>query len=192
LKKDMTRIIAGLLGSKRLISPAKSTRPTSDRIRESLFSSLESKSAIDGSKVLDLFAGTGALALEALSRGAKSAVLVEKNTQAAKICKQNLDSALSSIQQQGFEATGVLKMQPAIKFLEQTTEKFDLVFVDPPYEMENAELEETLQKLRVRLEPNALVIVERSAKSKKPNSSGFSMLQEKAFGSTVLYWLVQD
>jgi 16S rRNA (guanine966-N2)-methyltransferase len=72
----MTRIIGGLVGSRKLTSPAKSTRPTSDRIRESIFSSLESKGALQKSSVLDLYAGTGALGLEALSRGAIATVLV--------------------------------------------------------------------------------------------------------------------
>jgi 16S rRNA (guanine966-N2)-methyltransferase len=74
----MTRIIGGIAGSRQLASPAKATRPTSDRIRESIFNRLASRDMLDKANVLDLYAGTGALALEALSRGANLAVLVEK------------------------------------------------------------------------------------------------------------------
>ena len=81
----MTRIIAGAAGRVSLAVPKSGTRPTSDRVREALFSALESRAAIDGARVLDLYAGSGALGLEAASRGAASVVLVEKNSAAARM-----------------------------------------------------------------------------------------------------------
>ena len=85
----MTRIIAGKAGSLRLKAAASATRPTSDRVKESLFAKLESMDAIDDAVVLDLFAGTGALAFEALSRGAKEAYLVDKDKQAVAVSQAN-------------------------------------------------------------------------------------------------------
>ena len=85
----MTRIIGGIAGSRQLTSPAKATRPTSDRIRESVFNRIAARQLIDGARVLDLYAGTGALALEAISRGASSAILVERDGKAAAVCVKN-------------------------------------------------------------------------------------------------------
>ena len=85
----MTRIISGFAGSLTLKVPSAGTRPTSDRVREALFSALEARDVIAGARVLDLYAGSGALALEAISRGAASAVLVEKSYAAVQVCKAN-------------------------------------------------------------------------------------------------------
>ena len=100
----MTRIIGGVLGSLRLKGPAKSTRPTSDRVKESVFSILESKGAIEEARVLDLFAGTGALGLEAASRGAASVTLVERDPAAAKVCEENLKQAASGLAKSGLKS----------------------------------------------------------------------------------------
>ena len=89
---SMTRIIAGFAGSLSLQVPRSGTRPTSDRVREAIFSALESRDAIDGAAVLDLYAGSGALGLEAVSRGAAEAVLVERAKPAADICRRNADA----------------------------------------------------------------------------------------------------
>ena len=88
----MTRIIAGSAKGRRLEVPHGGTRPTSDKIREAIFSRLESWGVLDGARVLDLFAGSGALALEALSRGAQRAVLVDSSTKAARVAKINASS----------------------------------------------------------------------------------------------------
>ena len=99
----MTRIIGGIAGSLRLASPAKATRPTSDRIRESIFSRLESRNIIEGATVLDLYAGTGALALEAASRGATAVMLVDKDGKAAAVCKQNAVLIEKALAKEGVE-----------------------------------------------------------------------------------------
>ena len=94
----MTRIIAGSAGGTRLDVPGQGTRPTSDRVRESLFGALESMDAIDDARVLDLYAGSGALGLEALSRGARSAVLVERGRPAAAVIRRNVSAVRKALE----------------------------------------------------------------------------------------------
>jgi len=122
------RIVAGSARGRRLVAPAgSSTRPTSDRIRESIFNILGQR--FDGGAVLDLFAGSGAMGLEALSRGADRAVLVERDRQAAAICEQNARSL-------GFEdRVEILRadVPDALRTLSRRATRFDLVFLDPPY-----------------------------------------------------------
>lgn len=185
----MTRIIGGLVGSRKLTSPAKSTRPTSDRIRESIFSSLESKDVLHGANVLDLYAGTGALGLEALSRGSKKAVLVESNKQAAAVCIKNSRLIQDALAEEDHEVVAKVQIQPVQKFLETSSESFDLVFIDPPYEITNAEVEKNLQSLSKLLTSKSLVLVERSARAEPIAAEGYQLLETKTFGDTAVYWL---
>ena len=185
----MTRIIGGLVGSRKLASPAKSTRPTSDRIRESIFSSLESKDALQKASVLDLYAGTGALGLEALSRGATSALLVESNKQAAAVCIQNSRLIQDALKDEDHEVVAKVQIQLVQKFLENNSQVFDLVFIDPPYEIENQEVEKNLESLLGRLSKNALVLVERSTRAEAIDAAGYELLETKNFGDTAVYWL---
>jgi len=185
----MTRIIGGLIGSRKLASPAKSTRPTSDRIRESIFSALESKKAIAKSKVLDLYAGTGALGLEALSRGATSALLVESNKQAAGVCIKNARLVQDALASEGEEASAKVQILPVQKFLDSAAGKFDLVFIDPPYELGDEELNENLLALRPLLSDRAWVLVERSARGGAISPESYEVLETKNYGDTAIYWL---
>lgn len=185
----MTRIIGGLVGSRKLASPAKSTRPTSDRIRESIFSSLESKDALANSAVLDLYAGTGALGLEALSRGAKSALLVESNKQAAAVCIQNSRLIQDALADEEHEVVAKVQIQPVQKFLENNSQVFNLVFIDPPYETTNEEVEKNLEILLRSLSKGALVLVERSTRAAAISATGYDLLETKNFGDTAVYWL---
>lgn len=185
----MTRIIGGLVGSRKLASPAKSTRPTSDRIRESIFSSLESKDALEKVSVLDLYAGTGALGLEALSRGATFALLVESNKQAAAVCIQNSRLIQDALFEEDHEVVAKVQIQPVQKFLESNSQVFDLVFIDPPYEITNQEVEQNLESLHGSLSKNALVLVERSARAEAISADSYKLLDTKNFGDTVVYWL---
>jgi 16S rRNA (guanine966-N2)-methyltransferase len=185
----MTRIIGGLVGSRKLTSPAKSTRPTSDRIRESIFSSLESKHALENSAVLDLYAGTGALGLESLSRGAKSALLVESNKQAAAVCIKNARAIQDALFDEQQEVSAKVQILTVQKFLESNSQVFDLVFIDPPYEVTNAEVEKNLETLLPSLSKKALVLVERSARSEAISNTGYELLETKNFGDTAIFWL---
>jgi 16S rRNA (guanine966-N2)-methyltransferase len=185
----MTRIIGGLVGSRKLASPAKSTRPTSDRIRESIFSSLESKDALQKRSVLDLYAGTGALGLEALSRGATATVLVESNKQAAAVCIRNARLIQDALAEEDHEVSAKVQIQPVQKFLDSNSSKFDLVFVDPPYEVTNEEVEKNLAALLGSISNNALVLVERSTRAEPISANGYELLDTKNFGDTAVYWL---
>lgn len=123
------RIIAGTKRGKKLqCCTGKDIRPTSDRAREALFSSLFSQmGTFAGLRVLDLFSGTGALGLEALSRGAGSAVFVEKAASSVSLLRSNIAHC-------GFTANSQLVQRDAVQFLQSTTESaFDLIFLDPPY-----------------------------------------------------------
>lgn len=186
----MTRIISGQAGSLKLASPAKSTRPTSDRIRESIFSRLESRGAIQESRTLDLYAGTGALALEALSRGAKAAFLVEKDGKAAAVCIQNSNTIQRALEKQGVEVFIKTINKSVGSFLAGDSAEYDLVFIDPPYEVENSQVEEELTALLPRLSKGAVVIVERSSRTAElAIPSGYEFEEIKNYGDTTVTWL---
>jgi 16S rRNA (guanine966-N2)-methyltransferase len=186
----MTRIIAGVAGSLKLTSPAKTTRPTSDRIRESIFSKLEARDLLEGATVLDLYAGTGALALEAASRGAKLAWMVERDGKAAAVCVANLKIVSKALLKEeiGFEGRVVNKSVSA--FLNAPgIEKVNLVFIDPPYEISNEEIQEDLEKLKTLLDKST-VVVERSSRTDAPTwPNGYTLEDTKSYGDTVVYWL---
>lgn len=185
----MSRIIAGAVGSLRLISPAKTTRPTSDRVKESLFSTLESADEISGRKVLDLFAGTAALGLEAISRGAASLTAVEKTRSAAAVCKKNIELVLSALQKQQLSPTVLLVEQECDSFLKKNQESFDLVFIDPPYDLAGDKLEEILTQLISALAPGALVVLEKSSRSSEPRATGYIVENRKTYGDTEVLFL---
>ena len=140
----MTRIIAGRAGSLALEVPDAGTRPTSDRVRESLFGALESADALRGAAVLDLYAGSGALGLEAVSRGAASADLVEKAPRAASVVQRNVARVAKSL---GRDAVIRVHRTSAVAYLQVAHGPFDLVFLDPPYDLAEAELTHALQLL---------------------------------------------
>lgn len=189
----MTRIIGGIAGSRQLTSPAKATRPTSDRIRESIFNRLASRDLIDKANVLDLYAGTGALALEAISRGANLAVLVEKDGKAAAVCNQNVTLIIKALEKEGFfDSVAKVVHKPVSAFLNTDTAEYDLVFIDPPYEVTNEEVIENLTALSPRLSKNAVVMVERSSRSDDlVLPSGFELDEEKSYGDTKVFWLTK-
>ncbi|MCZ4518626.1 16S rRNA (guanine(966)-N(2))-methyltransferase RsmD [Rhodococcus ruber] len=156
----MTRIVAGVAGGRRLSVPGQGTRPTSERVREALFSSLESRMDFEGAAVLDLFAGSGALGLEALSRGASSAVLVESDARAAAVVRQNIDSV-------GLPGASV-KCAPVASVLAGTPDtEYDLVLADPPYAVTDSAVTDLLHRLVTGgwLAPDAVVVLERSSRS---------------------------
>jgi 16S rRNA (guanine966-N2)-methyltransferase len=195
----VTRIIAGIAGSLKLASPAKATRPTSDRIRESIFGRLESQDIIAKARVLDIYAGTGALALEALSRGAFAAIMVDSNKQAAAVCENNAWSVAKAIDKAGGEGEWEVSRLSAKQFLASMTETysaaagtgFDLVFIDPPYEVTNAEVEGDLEALLPYLNVQATVIVERSSRTDAfAVPADYELDQRKDYGDTSVFWLL--
>ncbi|GAA3023457.1 16S rRNA (guanine(966)-N(2))-methyltransferase RsmD [Microbacterium dextranolyticum] len=182
----MTRIIAGAAGSLALAVPDAGTRPTSDRVRESLFGALEAGDHIDGAAVLDLYAGSGALGLEAVSRGAASADLVERAPRAASVVEKNVRAVARAV-----PAAHVRVHRAAVEaFLRSASTDYDLVFVDPPYDLDAAALDTTLALLAPCLRVGAVVVVERASRSGRPIvPAGLELIREKKYGDTTLWWL---
>lgn len=182
----MTRIIAGVARGLRLDVPPTGTRPTSDRVRESLFGSLESANAIEGARVLDLYAGTGALGLESLSRGAMSVDLVEKSRGAAAIVRRNASTVSKAV---GGSLARV--HEAAVRtFLQRSTGPYDLVFTDPPYDLDDDAMNADLAALSPLLSARALVVVERAKRASDPDfaAAGLTAIREKAYGDTAIWW----
>ncbi len=186
----MTRIIGGSAGGRRLRTPpGDATRPTSDRVREALFSALEAElGSLSGLRVLDLYAGSGAVGLEAMSRGAAVLTAVESDRRTAKLVQQNAATL-------GLRQVEVVA-QPVARFLGQRPRApYDVVFLDPPYALSNADLEETLALLVAEdwLATGSVVVVERSTRSVEPAwPQGLVREREKAYGETVLWYVRAD
>jgi 16S rRNA (guanine966-N2)-methyltransferase len=170
------RVIAGTHGGRELIAPkGRATRPTSDRVREALFSILGD---IAGARVLDLFAGSGALGIEALSRGAGTATLVDSAASAIAAIRRNLDGL-------GLEAEVV--RQPAARFLQAASRdarQYDLVFLDPPYRHASTLGRELTSALRPILAADARVVAESDRRS--PLGLELALLDERRYGDTLI------
>ena len=196
----MTRIIAGFAGSLRLAVPAAGTRPTSDRVREAIFSALSARDAIEGATVLDLYAGSGALGLEAASRGAARITLVEKVKQAAGLCRANAAKVLAAaprdarpeIETSNQAVQAFLTSGPAPESgIHTGIAGWDLVFIDPPYDLGLPELGQALDALVPLLAPEAIVVLERGARTPEPVlPAGLELERRKVYGDTAVHWLV--
>jgi 16S rRNA (guanine966-N2)-methyltransferase len=181
----MTRIIAGAAGSLTLTVPDAGTRPTSDRVRESMFGALESADLLEGAAVADLYAGSGALGLEAVSRGARSADLVEKGSKAASVAERNARTVQRAVP----HSPVTVHRSSADAFLQSGSSRFDLVFLDPPYDLSDAELATTLAHLMPRLTESATVIIERATRSAAPAlPEGLTAVRHKRYGDTTVWW----
>lgn len=177
----MTRVIAGSAKGRALRVPERVTRPTSDRVRESLFSSLDHRLGNwTGLCVYDLYAGSGAVAIEALSRGAAHAVLVERDKAAVAVIRQNLAAA-------GVEAT-VVQADVAAFVTRQPVPLPDVVFVDPPYELPAAELRAALTALLEQIDDHeVLLVIERNARdTESPVPAGCTDTDIRRIGETAL------
>lgn len=154
-------------------------------MRESLFGALESADAIVGARVLDLYAGSGALGLETLSRGAASADLVEHGRDAASVVRRNAATVAKA------GASGARVHQSTVRsFLQRASGPYDLVFSDPPYDLDDDAMTADLIALAPRLASDALVIIERARRSTPPDlrAAGLELIREKAYGDTALWW----
>jgi 16S rRNA (guanine966-N2)-methyltransferase len=181
----VTRIVAGAARGRRLLVPAgNGTRPTSDRVREALFSSLESTfGSFAGLRVLDLYAGSGALGLEARSRGAAYALLVESHPAAVRAIRTNVAAVgLDCVEVQAASVRRVLATPP--------DEPFDLVLADPPYAMSDGELAAVLGALTGGwLATDAVVVVERPRRGEPVHwPHGLVADRDRRYGETTLWY----
>jgi 16S rRNA (guanine966-N2)-methyltransferase len=172
----VTRIVAGTVGGRTLAVPPSGTRPTSERVREALFS-----------RLLDAYAGSGALGLEAASRGAAHVVLVEGARVAAEICRKNV---------------GALGLRGTVEVVHDKVERFvarpvaarwDLVLLDPPYDLDDAALDVVLTALVPALAPGAVVLVERSTRTPAPVwPAGLVGFDTRTYGETAVHLAEPD
>lgn len=153
-----TRIIAGEARGRKIDVPPTGTRPTSDRAREGLFSSLQVRFGFEGAKVLDLFAGSGALGLEAASRGAEEVILVETDPDAVAIIQTNIAVVRH-------RNTTVAEMKASTYLAQAPADYFDMVLADPPYNLTDEAVREMLEALRPKLVDGAAVVIERHVAS---------------------------
>ncbi|MFI0450499.1 16S rRNA (guanine(966)-N(2))-methyltransferase RsmD [Actinomadura sp. 6N118] len=182
----MTRVIAGSAGGRRLaVPPGRDTRPTSDRAREGLFSTVQALlGPLDGLRVADLFAGSGAVGLEALSRGAAHALLVESHPRAIKVVRENA------------AALGLPGARPVADKVERLVrrppdEPYDLIFADPPYALTDAAVTDLLIDLRDNgwYTPDALAVVERSVRGPAFEwPDGYTAERDRRYGEAVFWY----
>lgn len=176
------RIVAGLAKGRRLTAPAAGTRPTSDRAREALFNSLAGMLDLDGARVLDLYAGTGAVGLEALSRGAAEAVFVETGRAALAALRRNVAAV-------GLPGARVVPREVRAFLASDPGQPFDLVFADPPYDLADHVLAGVLELLAPRLAASGYVVVERAVRSPAPPWPPFvTPVRERRYGDGVLWY----
>jgi 16S rRNA (guanine966-N2)-methyltransferase len=172
------RVVGGQLGGRGLRAPRGSaTRPTSDRVREAVFSIL---AAVEGARVLDLFAGSGALGIEALSRGAATATFVDSSPAAVAVLRENLARL-------GLEAQAEVLRRPALRALACTPvvgAQYDLVFLDPPYRLAGPLGVELSSALPPLLAPGARVVVESDRRT--PLELDLVLLRERQYGDTLI------
>ncbi len=178
------RIVAGRARGRRIAVPPNGTRPTTDRAREGLFNSLAGLLDLDGARVLDLYAGTGAVGLEALSRGAQAAVLVESGRRARGVLDRNVASV-------GLPGAQVVERPVEAYLADPPPAAFDLVFADPPYALTDPELGGVLVALGAAgwLAEDAVLVVERSARAPEPPWPDYvTPLRKRQYGEGVLWY----
>lgn len=182
----MTRIIAGDYGGRRLTTPAGDrTRPTSDRVREALFGSLESAGRLTDAAVLDLYAGSGAIGLEAVSRGAAHALLIEAHQATGRVITRNIRQLGA-----GDRARLLIANLPQA-LRRQPPRRFDLVVADPPYGVDDGEVAETLAALVENhwLAEEADVVLERPRRASEPPwPNGITTVRSRRYGESTLWY----
>lgn len=183
------RIIAGSAKGRKLISPeGVQARPTSDRAREALFSSLESEYGdLRGLRFLDLFSGSGAVSAEAISRGAKSCVAVESDRQALAIARENIEMAQSLS-----DTEEVVVIDGDVEsFVTRKSNPFDVIFLDPPYAVTDQQIRGILESMCDSgfIVDQTLVVIERASKSEPfPWPQGMRAVKERRYGNAAIYY----
>ena len=169
-------MVAGTAGGRRIAAPPGThTRPTTDRVREAVFNALGSLGVVVGAEVVDLFAGSGALGIEALSRGAERATFVESDRRAADVVAANLDDL-------GLADRAAVVRRPVAAALDDLPDAIDLVLADPPYAFDG--WDDLLGDLAPRLAPDAVVVAETDHPLDLP--PGWTKVRERTYGGTVV------
>ena len=185
------RIIAGAHKGARLSSPSgANTRPTSDRVKESLFSMLDGYGVVPAANVLDLFAGSGGLGFEAMSRGAAQVDFVDSSLASIRSLQTNADKL-------GLDHSATVHAGDVLHFLaglpgpeNPESRVFDLVFMDPPYPLGDDAVTQILRRLRTHLDMESIVVVERAARSPEPTMpDGLEVFRAKTFGETAIHFV---
>jgi 16S rRNA (guanine966-N2)-methyltransferase len=172
------RIIAGIAKRRRILGPpGGTTRPMTDRMRESLFSSIADH--IPGSTIVDLYAGSGSMGLEALSRGAGSVTFVERDRKAIHVLRANIETV---------DLGGTVIAGDVGRFLEQATDRFDVAFVDPPYALPLASLLTTLTQVSDVLADGGIAVVHRRRGSEAPQDiASLTLVDVRQYGGAELW-----
>ncbi len=158
-------------------------------MREAIFSALDARGLLPGARVLDLYAGSGALGLEAASRGAAHVTLVDKSSGAHRVTIDNA-ARVRKAAPRGQEPEIVVSSQPVQSFLGGATVSWDVVFLDPPYDLGGLELTHNLEALVPRLAEDAVVVVERSARDRAPEwPEGLELDRRKDYSETAVFYL---
>jgi 16S rRNA (guanine966-N2)-methyltransferase len=184
----VTRIIGGFARGRRIETPpGRATRPTTDRTREALFSSLESElGSLQGLDVLDLYAGSGAIGLEAVSRGARHATFVEADRRVSALIRRNAAAlGMGDVAVVTGRAESVVSAPPR-------REPFDVAYVDPPYDLPTPVIVTVLERLTGSgwLAEDAVVVVERAVGAGEPRwPAGYHLLRRRRYGETILWYV---
>ncbi|MDY6055663.1 16S rRNA (guanine(966)-N(2))-methyltransferase RsmD [Micrococcus sp.] len=185
----MSRVIAGAAAGHRLRSvPGTGTRPTTDRVKEALFSWLEARDWLAGTAVLDLYAGSGALGCEAASRGAASVLLVERSRRAVEACRANAAAVNTAL------GRTVVRVRAGSveQALAAPGAPVDLILADPPYPESGPAFHAVLAAAAARLSPGGLMVLERSARDPDPQRpDGLEVVDVRRYGETAVH-LWQD
>lgn len=187
------RVISGRFKGMALATPKPGTRPTTDRTKEAIFSHLDSWGVLDDARVLDLFAGTGALGVEALSRGARELVAVESATPAAALIAQTLTALKRNRAWEPGMSARVIKAR-AEKYAASASAvaPFDVIFIDPPYAFETEACNQLLADLAARelTGDDTVIMLERSTRSAEPTApEGWAISNRRDYGETAVYYI---
>jgi 16S rRNA (guanine966-N2)-methyltransferase len=188
----MPRIIAGAAGSIALKTPPTGTRPTSDRVREAIFSGLDARDLLRGASVLDLYAGSGALGLEAVSRGAARATLVDNGAQAVRALRQNVAAVRRAVGPDALIDIAARSVHTYLASLPAGDDGPTLVFLDPPYDQGDDAVLRDLELVSAKAADGAVVVLERSSRSGLPDAwpAGLDLERSRDYGDTRVITLV--
>ncbi len=177
------RVIAGTARGRRLVVPkGDAVRPTKDRVKAAIFSALDSRGLLHDAAVLDLYAGSGALGIEAISRGAAAATFVESAPPAIDALRHNVELC-------GFGAAATVVGRNVATFVASARTTYDVAFVDPPYETTDDALAPLIETLAATVVPGGLIVLERPVRSNPPVPSDWRESWHRTFGDTLVVFL---